>query len=392
MKTRHSFLLALAFPLVVYGQTPFFETNDPGSSPNIDNVQGTATTPAVVSKCVGLNVTATLSSTSSLGWDIGACSVPLTAGIGTPGGQALNLNASHPSFRLAFGGTFLVGFPGPLSTFSPAIVNFSAPSFPVTSFQMVNLNPAHPDGASLSQGVQLNSVLGIVQTGPVALNAPLMVNLTSPPLCAPGPVSFYGVAYSQVFMSINGVIGLGGPFVSNAPSASLSTMSDPIVAPFWTGAVSTSIPGSSDIQFGSSTLLPAIVQPLFPNPATQVLRFRWNSIQALGSNTPASAEAYYVYNSAQWILHRTTDPIGLITTPVFIGISRGSPGAVFQTEQAFPPNTTGPVGGPSQNHVLCEIAPSTNLVLARTIIFTPASGIAPSGAAAGYNGYHWSAF
>jgi hypothetical protein len=135
-----------------------FQVNSVAASLDLDGVQGTLCTPANLVK--GQNLPTTLTINSNLlgnGFDaaiVPVALVPASAGAYvTPNGQILNLSLSATPMIFLFGGaslTFSVPFPGTL------VLPFSTPSSPLSaSIQMVIVNPAHPDFASLSQGAGL---------------------------------------------------------------------------------------------------------------------------------------------------------------------------------------------------------------------------------------------
>jgi hypothetical protein len=139
--------------------SPQWETNSPASSLDIDGNQGTACAAAISVKSAGSPTAVNFASTNvGLGFDTAvalAPLVPLGAGaLVTGNGQIINMDLTAPTLLFLNGGplpTFVVPFPGNFT------FNFGAPTGPFTiSAQMVVLDPGHPDGASLSQGVQLD--------------------------------------------------------------------------------------------------------------------------------------------------------------------------------------------------------------------------------------------
>lgn len=133
-----------------------FETNDTASSLLLDGVAGTTCTGAVVTKTAGTPGVLSLLGNIGFGWE-GIVSVaplvPLYNGaIPTPGGQLLNVSFAAPVIFLngGFLPNFGIPFPG------SAALGFTTPPGPLTlSFQMVNIDPVHTDGFSVSQASQL---------------------------------------------------------------------------------------------------------------------------------------------------------------------------------------------------------------------------------------------
>jgi hypothetical protein len=139
--------------------SPQWETNSPASSLDIDGNQGTACAAAISVKSAGSPTALNFGSTNvGFGFDTAVALAPLVplggGAIVTGNGQIINVDLTAITLVFLNGGalpSFAFPFPGNFT------FNFGAPPGPFTiSAQMVVLDPGHPDGASLSQGVQLN--------------------------------------------------------------------------------------------------------------------------------------------------------------------------------------------------------------------------------------------
>lgn len=135
---------------------PLWETNSPASSLDINGVIGTGYTPAGTIVLAGSLVSINLAS-SNVGWPFDLLYVPApsvslaSGGLSTPFGQIVNIDIASPQLGFINGFSFTTPFPGPF------VIAFGTPPFPLTlSMQMINLDPSHPDGFSLSQGAQLD--------------------------------------------------------------------------------------------------------------------------------------------------------------------------------------------------------------------------------------------
>jgi hypothetical protein len=134
-----------------------FQINRPASSLNIDGIQGTDCVPAIVTKAQGAPGVLFLGSTNvGSAFEVVISLAPLIPAAGgafvTANGQILNANLAAANVAFLNGGPvpIFAPFPGSLSlTFTAPFVSLTA------SVQMAVLDPTHPDGFVLSQGVQL---------------------------------------------------------------------------------------------------------------------------------------------------------------------------------------------------------------------------------------------
>jgi hypothetical protein len=130
-----------------------YQKNQPGSSLDVNGVIGSAFSPAKPAFLAGVPATLNLNSTNAgLFWDM-ALTIPepsvslLAGGFLTPGGQVVNINLFAPSL------TFL----NPGFGFAPAALPMVLPPIQITA-QMVNADPALPDGIALSAANEITAV------------------------------------------------------------------------------------------------------------------------------------------------------------------------------------------------------------------------------------------
>ncbi|MAG54759.1 MAG: hypothetical protein CMJ83_00555 [Planctomycetes bacterium] len=180
-----------------------WQPNSPESTLDIDGGQYAA-------NCAG--VPFTLNSSTSNGvvaYDIGLNMSPIvplsSGGTATGASQTVNLDLAGGLTLLFTDTTGSFGlhpgaFAAPFSLGGPAAI---------LSGQQAVANPGGPDGLALSQAVQ-------AETGPNPLALSLgddnniNVSLAAAPLCFPGSVSFYGAAWTDLFVNSNGDVSFGG--------------------------------------------------------------------------------------------------------------------------------------------------------------------------------------
>ncbi|MAG55595.1 MAG: hypothetical protein CMJ83_04815 [Planctomycetes bacterium] len=140
----------------VLSGTPQYQTNSGLGSLDVNGVQGTTQSPAIVNVPIGTTATLGLGSTNAgMLWDLGSGLAPLisvSAGAFVlPDGQIVNLDVSDPTlsfwFNLLQGPTWIPW--GALS------IPFSVPVPAAVSMQMVVVSPTLPSGVVLSQPVRL---------------------------------------------------------------------------------------------------------------------------------------------------------------------------------------------------------------------------------------------
>ena len=199
-----------------------WQLNSPDMSQDFNGVQAPgpfAATGAVASILVGANWQVNFSTALSGNLhDAYVTASPLVPASGggflTGGSQAVNVTVGLPGSFYLYGSTTAPAFaPAPAAY----TLNVAVP-IPVTiSSQSGILNPAHADGATLSQGCQMDvatSSTTILQGDDALLNIPLN-----------NPLLFAGQTFSSIDVSTNGWVKMG----ANATSNDLSENADDFV-------------------------------------------------------------------------------------------------------------------------------------------------------------------
>jgi hypothetical protein len=364
--------------------TPLYEVNKPQASLSIDAVQGTPYTPAITSHCFnGNGIIAATSNTGALGYDIALVVAPLVPGtdpfsINTPGGQFVNVNVFHPTLVFLNSGTALANL---IPWGGNLILPFASPSTSfMSSAQMVKLDPGSPDGFWLSQGCQLDvsTTSGSLPAGPTGDDASVTVDLTSV-LCN-GAFTYYGTAYTELFVSSNGRVVFGAADSDFGPSQGEISSDNPFLG-FWTD-LDPSTGGTISIT----------------SPATNVVRVFFGSVRYFGTNITVSYSIEFdastgaiTLDGLQGISPNTT---GTGTgARQFLGITRGNTGATDPGRMTFGVGGSGVGSSTAALYDYCNAtAPSlscggagrlNSLQTGLTrIVFTPT----------GSGGYSWAGF
>jgi hypothetical protein len=207
---------------------PTFQLNSAEASLDLDGVQasGIFGPGAVTTVCPGQAATLTAASTlAGNPFDMGinfASLVP--ASLTTPNGQIVNL-AITPSLFFLNSGTVAPN----LIPFFPFSAPVSAPAPVVVSAQLLIVDPGHPDGIRLSQGVELDvqaAGVGGPQPGPTADDGTLQVTF-APPNCGPTSVPFCGTAFTSLFISANGRLTFGAADGAFSPTVATAMTGAP---------------------------------------------------------------------------------------------------------------------------------------------------------------------
>jgi hypothetical protein len=189
---------------------PSFQLNSPQASLDIDAVQAASAygPGAVTIACLGQ--VAALSGSSTLAGTFFDVAVSLgglvPSAITTTNGQIVNLNPGTLFFLNS--GTAIPA----LVPFSPFTAPLASASPTVASAQMAIVDPGHPDGFRLSQGVQLDVQSGSAGTrpGPTSDDGFMLVKFGTAPLCGPASVPFSGTAFTNLWIHTNGRLTFGG--------------------------------------------------------------------------------------------------------------------------------------------------------------------------------------
>jgi len=330
--------------------------------------------------CVNQVVTVNLNSVGvGLPWDLAStlsAPVPLGQGaIASAGGEVLNLNVFDPSLSFMLGLSFAVPF-------APSTSYFTIPVPLGMSFQMVNANPAAPDGFSLSSAVRLEvdpSPSFVAWNGAaieddgvklVTANVP-----TGPGSCAtPMPaVNFYGASKTQLWVASNGRVLFdgGAGYMLNSPLEAFAQTFAPMVG-FWTDFDATTNPGS---QVKVDWSIPNLVTVSYAN----MPYFGFPLLRASGAITfDVTSGAITLTGMGSFPLYPLTE---LASNWTFLGISRGNGTATDPFMANFVPGATGTAAAPTD--MLYMIGPSGTFAQGvQSLTFTPSAN----------GGYSYAAF
>jgi len=123
-----------------------YQVNSPASSMNVGGQpNGGAFAYMSASQQVGLTLSVALASTNTgFPWDIGQTASAPIPGVGTPGGQRINLDLTDPTFTSLFGLSFST------SSFANTTLGLSSIAPLAISGQLAVADPLGPDGIALS--------------------------------------------------------------------------------------------------------------------------------------------------------------------------------------------------------------------------------------------------
>jgi hypothetical protein len=255
--------------LTFIGGTPGYQLSQPAASFDLDGVTGQPCLPSTARKCSGTTTTANFASTlAGNGWEFAFTAGDLLLPLGGGGlllpasGQILNLNLASPGLILLNGFAF-PPFPGNFA------LPVSAPAPLQIGAQMVILNPASPDGLAVSGGANLVYAEGGSQNVPYTASTSVTYNLGVPPLCGPSSVNFYGVSYTQIFVTDNGRVMFGSGSTSGSPTIA-SAMANPGFVGHWCD-LDPRIGGYIDVSTTATTVrvdfvgVPYASQAAYPN-------------------------------------------------------------------------------------------------------------------------------
>jgi len=337
----------------------------------------TANSPAITT--TGVNVPTTLQVSSSsvgAGYEALFNATALVSGaLATTGGQAVNVDYTHPTFTWAFGSSGAPSFrphPGNYTT----SLSSSAPG--TFSFQQIVLGPQNPDGFSLSQGCQLDVIPGgggplNLPAGPTTDDGTVTVSLGSMSM------GFFGQSYSELHVSANGRVTFGAQDGNYEPTIADAASGQPMVG-FWTDLDPT-LGGSIDIL----------------NPSSGVIRVEWNNVPYWGEPFGLAVTFAIEFNTIANTV--TLDDLALIPQnpqffnyysgqSQFLGMSAGGTTGVFAGFSSFGPGASG--GSTSASPMLFDwygwngfggLAPSLYSGVNR-VTFAPGAG----------GGYTWQGF
>jgi len=309
--------------LFVAGAMPQWQMNSPEADLAVNGVaaSGPFGSPAGTTVCLGQS--ATLTAASTLGpnlWEMGIVSGPLLPSALTTGnGQTINLDMPNVTY-------FWGGATPNLSPFFPLSAPVTLPVLASASAQMGVVDPGHPDGMSLSQGVQLDVGIGVTGPilGPIGDDSTIEIAFGPGAGCTPAFFPFYGTLYSSCFVSSNGRIMFGGGNTAFSPSIAGALTQEPEVGA-WT-----------DLNPASGGTISTIY-----NAATSQLVTSWVSVPYFPNTGSNSFDITLDFSSGTVSLDNLGG-LGVAAGSVFMGVSGGS--AVGATDPGNAPFAATTVG------------------------------------------------
>jgi hypothetical protein len=296
--------------------TPQFQVNGVDASLSINGLQGTAFTKPVTTLCTGALFTAS-SAGNPLAWELAYNFAPTVSASSpgsfvTGGGQVVNLNLSAGVFFFNGGAIWnFLPYPGPFSipVYAPGVVG-------TMSFQQINLAPALPDGAALSQAPQLNTVSvslpALPLAGPTGDDTQVLFNI--------GCIQFFGRSFSTMSIQSNGRLMFGGGITTFTPTVAQFATDVPSFG-IWTDLNPAVVVGPST---GSITMTA---------PTSTLLQVSYSNVAYFATTIPNNFQLTYDYQVGIASIVGLTG-LGVGTGQMLIGISGGNavmatnPGAV----------------------------------------------------------------
>jgi hypothetical protein len=309
---------------------PPYQVNSPAASLSLDGIQGEGFSPGVrtvsFTPCAPGMTTASFASTNTgQPWDLAYTAgraVPANAGgFMTAGGQAVNINLADPTLGFLNGLAFVLPF-------SNLSVPLSVGSALDLAAQMLVISPASPDGAALSQAVELHAALGATSVpGPTGDDTAVAVQLSNPAFCgAPTTLPFFGTSYGQFDVISNGRVMFGAP--------SFNTTFTPTVA----GAMTASYPFVG-LWCDLNPATGGVISISTPSPL--VVRVHYAAVNYFATTIPTTFAIQFDGLSGTVSLESLTT-VAAHTANQFLGISPGVLGPATDPGQtAFAP------GGPN---------------------------------------------
>ena len=234
--------------LIEYAASPEWEINDANASLKLNGQDNNRVTQLKVEACANMVNALAINSTLSTGWELAISFFPGVSASGggfrSSSGQIINIDLGHDI--IFFNGLTFSPFPGSINF----LLNFPAPMTFTT--QMLILNPASPDGSSLSALGELEVGASFAPpaspiAGPTMDDESMMVNV--------GCFPFFGKRYSEMFVSSNGRLTFSTGDPTAAPVSGTSPVcTQPPQVGYWAD-LDPSAGGTISIsQSGSQTL------------------------------------------------------------------------------------------------------------------------------------------
>ena len=288
-------------------QTPPYQANSAEATLELDAVTSDGQTAAITASDVAItnnfNIASNVTSTM---WEMVYSSQALVPGNAAPGaqtanGQLVNVDFSAPSLAYHNGAHEFSW-----QTFTTPMTGTYSYATPLTaSCQAVFTNPAHADGYTFSQGVQIvktdGGFSGVTDLSATATDdGTQTVTLTA-------PVTFYGTSYTDIHVATNGRVSFVNPDGDFSPSVTEAMTDDPFVGP-WTDLLDPSSGGGylfvSDDGAGNVSVV-------------------WDSMQHWNDNT-VFVDATVSFISSGEVVIGGMSNVGGFGEEMFLGMSAGS--------------------------------------------------------------------
>ncbi len=364
------------FCFTVNPAVPPWETNDAAAELSLDGLQNTGTSgPISVAKCIGQFTRMYLNSTKlGSGWDLLLTSAPLVpagptcgaSGIRTTGGQAVNLDVvGNPGSISSLNGPFWWLNPWAGNLFFP--LNSAVPFGPICA-QFLILDPAHPDGYSLSAANCLRYDSPTTLAGPVAGPASDDSSVTVNVGCVP----FFFQSFSQMHVSSNGRVTFGSSDASFLPVVTSTT-----TGPGWFGHWLDLNPSVG----------PAANVITVDSPAANVFRVHYETVVVFGTPDTITTDLILDANTGSLTITGLSTIPALNVDPIMVGVSKGGAGGTDPGATVYALGGPNAPGGP--NAAIYALDSITNVSAALLGINTIRFDVITSGPNCG--GYEWTA-
>ena len=236
---------ALEFPARVWSGTLYYgptggpqpyQVNQANASMDFDGDMGTSLMPSRLTKCFDTYIDWHLDSAlAGAFYEVAITAAPVVPGFHpggafTPGGQAVNLDLTDPTFAFYNGDTA----PSFVPLNGPVTRTFAIPNAWITyGTQMVVEDPSHVDKYSLSQPCEVTIEGNQIITGPGNEDGAITIDLTLFNGCTTNQVTFCGSSYNAFFVNANGRVTFTTPLTDFTASAAEASVGPPGVG-FWT--------------------------------------------------------------------------------------------------------------------------------------------------------------
>lgn len=323
-------------------EPPRFQTNSSSVSLTIGGAVTDGNEAAIAELCLGETAEIVVAS-PLVGqvFEIGAALAPLLPR-GTPGTdssdlQTINVDGFHPTLGFFNGGAvpLLLPFIGSATLRVPITA-------PLTlSAQMAISDPSFPEGFRFSQGATARVAALRSVAGPNGDDDATVIDLTAPPLCLGGGVTFLGTTYTSVSLGSNGRLTFGLDDLDFSPSVVDALADDPFIGAWCDLDPST----AGEIRVASGPV--------------GTIAFIWDAVApfAAPSGTVTSFQVVHDVGSGAWSI----DGLGGLASvagETFLGLSPGTLGATDPGQALFLLGSGTPSAG---SEMIYEIGPGSGL-------------------------------